>query len=114
MESLRPPVPPFNQTTAIQKVRIAEDAWKKNLSTGSSKNSGRIKVIGLLCGFAMSGMMILGTGFAPMAARIGSLTTMDICVGELQASTIFALKKVLAGFTGGLDAGLMTIQGFRS
>ena len=27
MDSSRPPVPPFNATTAAQKVRIAEDAW---------------------------------------------------------------------------------------
>ena len=27
MESLRPPLPPFDGTTAVQKVRIAEDAW---------------------------------------------------------------------------------------
>jgi nuclear transport factor 2 (NTF2) superfamily protein len=27
MEALRPPLPPFDRTTAAQKVRIAEDAW---------------------------------------------------------------------------------------
>ena len=27
MEALRPPLPPFDRSTAAQKVRIAEDAW---------------------------------------------------------------------------------------
>lgn len=27
--SIKPPVPPFTQETAIQKVRAAEDAWNK-------------------------------------------------------------------------------------
>ena len=66
----RPPIPPFNQETAIQKVRLAEDSWNTRdpakVSLGYTLESrwrnraefahGRDQIIALLTGLSALGL----------------------------------------------------------
>ena len=50
------------------------DKWKRENDLGSSSSFGHSQITELLCAMRMSGAMTVGTGFALMETKIGSLT----------------------------------------
>ncbi len=121
----RPPFPPFTRDSAMQKVRLAEDAWNtrdpatvlsslasgpRSWTTGSSRNYGRSPGTTSRCASLTNGTTTRVTGIAPMAMKTGNSMMTGSWPHGLRQSTTFPFWNQIANITGRSGAVPKTTQ----